>query len=147
MLNVPKFRSTITYDEISGFRITIPAKTHWVWVAPASIWLCFWAFADVTTGRALVTGLTKGEWGGCLFLLPWLTFWTAGGLLALLGVLWNVGGREIILISDQDFVVRRELGGFRRERGFALASIRNLRYWGHSSERKKLHAKVGELLG
>jgi hypothetical protein len=125
MPTVPEFRSIITNDEVSGFRITIPAKRRWGMTVFLLLWLCGWAVGEVGVGMILVTGRTKAPWG---FLLLWLACWTYGGLLALFAVFWNMSGREVILINDQDLVVRRELGGFHREWGFALAAVRNLRY-------------------
>lgn len=124
MPTVPEFRSIITNDEVSGFRITIPAKRWWGMTALLVLWLGGWAVGGVAVGMDLVTGRTKAPWG---FL--WLAGLTGVGLLPLFAVFWNMSGREIILINDQDLVVRRELGGFHLwEWGFALAAVRNLRY-------------------
>jgi hypothetical protein len=126
-------RITITDDEIGGLRITIPVRRNWFMIFFFSLWLCFWAAAEVIVPADAIAGRPFGQGkmvpgSMLLFLLAWFTLWTLGGLMVLYALLWNLAGREVISLTDGALVVRRELGVLQRARAFDLAGVRNLRY-------------------
>src|SRR5579864_9556322 len=121
-----ELRSTITCDEISGFRIAIAARRHWFLAAFLFVWLCGWAFGEVAVAVRMISG-RMGEMPMPVA-LGWLTFWTAAGLFMGFVWLWNLFGRELVIFGDRSLILRRELVRPLRTREFDLALVRNLRY-------------------
>jgi hypothetical protein len=138
-------RSRVTFDEIEGLRITIPARTPYL---PALLMLKFSAstVAFVAVGwltyRALVF-LRSHDLAA--FKPPiWLLLWAL--ICTCLAISWAVESwkfhcREIIQIGGDDLMLRAE-GYFlvhRPKRVYLLSEIRNLRYepaplpWGDRS--------------
>ena len=58
-----------------------------------------------------------------LFLLVWLTFWTFGGIAALLHLMRSLVGEDVIGLTDSGFELVRRAGPFRRR--YAFDSIRD----------------------
>ena len=103
--------------------ITIPSRKHWFQIPFLSVWLIFWSFGWL----AAFTELATVPSGGSLFLLVWLTFWTVGGLYAFSSLLWLLVGCEILSISTDKFVMRRQIGPLGRTRAFASLDLRDFR--------------------
>jgi hypothetical protein len=130
-------RFTLT-DEPEGVRITIPIKRRWLFLAFSAVFLCPWAFALLATLRAL---LGPGKTGPpFLFLVFWLSAWVLGGASVGWACLWNLAGREVVLLRAGAIIVRHEVWGIGRSKEFDLTSVRDLRAsaepynpWGFSS--------------
>ena len=60
-------------------------------------------------------------------MLAWFGVWTVGGLLAIYAWLWQVLGKEIVIVHGQTFTIRRDLEGFGFEKEYDLLQMRNLR--------------------
>jgi hypothetical protein len=125
-----EFRSTITDDEAGGFRITIPVRRFWPLIAFLGFWLCGWAVGEFAAIGTVIFGvpMMKVPPDALIFMLIWLLPWTLAGCLTIYALLWNLTGREVILLDDQTLEVRREVAGITRSRSFALADVRNLRF-------------------
>lgn len=104
------------------------------------IWLCGWAFGEVTVlgillhtvwlffnpppspapapsvgGGAIVTG----------FLLLWLIFWTFGGIMAIRELLRALWSTEIFLVTPEGLTVTRWLGPFRSQKQYLRGLIQD----------------------
>ncbi len=66
-----------------------------------------------------------------LFLLVWLTFWTFGGIAALLHLMRSLVGEDVIGLTDSGFELVRRAGPFRRRYAFDRSAIRRLRLRPH----------------
>ena len=62
-----------------------------------------------------------------LFMLLWLVLWTLGGGWALYVALWQLSGRERLILEYGRLRLRREMLGLRRERAYATDRIEDLR--------------------
>ena len=121
----PGPRHTAT-EEADGLAIRIPAKRNVFILAFLTIWLCGWAFGEVTAPIALFTAAHKQP-GAAAFLLVWLCGWTLGGALAIYVWLWQLKGCEIITVSPAALGIKRELFGCGRVKQYDVSEIRELR--------------------
>ena len=64
---------------------------------------------------------------GTLFLIAWLGAWTVGGAFAIFMWLWNVFGKEVVLVNGLSLMTSRQIGNYGRTKEFALDQIRDLR--------------------
>lgn len=123
-------------DDFATLRITIPARRSWFTVLFLGFWLMGWATGEVIVGGILLRGIlaTLGgqtpdvaEGGGMLFLGVWLAFWTVGGAFALVTWLWNLAGKETVLIDGEALTIYRTVFGLGRARRYAAAYVDRLR--------------------
>lgn len=103
--------------------ITIPSRKHWFQIPFLVVWLIFWSFGWVSAAA----GLTSGLGGASLFLLGWLTLWTAGGLMAFSSLLWMLIGCEIIKISADKVIIRRQIASLGWTKAFATLELHDFR--------------------
>jgi hypothetical protein len=128
------FRSTITDDEVDGFRVTIPVQRSWPLIIFLGVWLCGWAFGELTVSGTLIGSTIfgvpkmKGQPAPQLIMLFWLTIWTIGGGVVIYILLWQLTGQEVIRLDDRVLEIRREVARLTRSRTFDLANVRNLRF-------------------
>lgn len=117
-------RSTITEDG-RELRIVIPPRRNWFLLLFLSAWLGLWILTQVTVPFQLLETrvFSREMW----FLAIWLLMWTLGSVVALYIWLWNLTGREIVVVDGRDLVLKRDLLGFGRERAYDLAHVANLR--------------------
>ena len=106
--------------------IRIPAKRTVFILAFLTIWLCGWAFGEVTAPIAFFTASHKQS-GAAAFLLVWLCGWTLGGALVIYVWLWQLKGCEIITVSPTALGIKRELFGFGPAKHYDVSEIRELR--------------------
>lgn len=79
-----------------------------------------------------------GDWiaGGSaalvfLFLLLWLTLWTAGGVAAIAELLRSLAGEDRVVVQSSGVELERRAGPFRRLRNFERSTIRRVRLRPH----------------
>ena len=124
---VPTAKASV-FDTPEGLVINIPAAKNWPITLFIGLWLCGWAFGEVSVIHMLATGKTLGR--GSLFLFGWLGAWTVGGYLAISLLLWSIAGHEIISLTPVSLVIRRDTLGFGRSREYDLPSVKKLRIAG-----------------
>ncbi|GIK66910.1 MAG: hypothetical protein BroJett018_47040 [Chloroflexota bacterium] len=123
-------------DGADTLKFSIPAKKHWASLPIMSIWLIFWAVAEIGVGGGLIAGLigiltgdVNPANGVCpgLFMIVWFTIWTLGGTSVLLSVLWQFMGVETIRVNQDDLWVRRQILGVGRSKLYDVQYIHALR--------------------
>lgn len=114
-----------------GLRIVIPSKGSWFKVLFLSVWLCGWAAGEVTVAATLLGLLPSARGspglGARAFLLFWLTLWTFGGAAAINVWVWNVCGKEIVLLDGTTLSLSRRPIPLPKDRRFDWAQVRALR--------------------
>ena len=121
----PRFSVETTFD---GTRVVIPAKRNLFVVAFMAVWLCGWAFGEVTVVGFL--GELFASEGGLVaapFLLFWLCGWTLGGAAVITFLLWNLIGREVITFEHGTMIVAKRIGPLGLPRRYDLAHVRDAR--------------------
>ncbi|KQM87095.1 hypothetical protein ASE67_04955 [Sphingomonas sp. Leaf23] len=103
-----------------GERIVIPARRNWFVLLFTSFWLCGWSIGGVAVIGIFVTT-------GDPFLAVWLIAWAAGWFAALVTVLWQAIGHEVIALRQGDLFVERRAGPFRRTLRFPVTHLARLR--------------------
>lgn len=73
------------------------------------VWLVFWTFGGIAAIGAL---LDEPNWGGRAFLLLWLCGWAVGEVLIPAMIVWQLFGREQLIVSPQAIEFRRSVGRF-----------------------------------
>jgi hypothetical protein len=114
---------TAIRDEPEGLTFLIPARRLWFAMFFIPIWLVGWAAGEVGVGGTLL----EESGGELLFTVVWLSFWTAGGVVAILLWLWMLAGRVRVVLADDRLRIRYELFGLGRSREYGLADVRDLR--------------------
>ncbi|MCP4429278.1 MAG: hypothetical protein GY803_32745 [Chloroflexi bacterium] len=105
--------------------IAIPSRKQWFQLPFLIFWLMGWTFGELA---ALNDIAQRGLNGSGLFLLVWVTFWTIGGAMALLTLLWILLGREMIIMDGRlTLTHRREILGVGRSKNYDLSLIQDLR--------------------
>jgi|APAra7269096714_1048519.scaffolds.fasta_scaffold01482_9 hypothetical protein len=119
--SAPRFQIAVTAD---GLQALIPVKRSFFAMLFMTVWLCGWAYGwhDVA-GKVFGAGLAETP----VFLAVWLTAWTCGGLFAVLSLLWQFGGRELLTANAASLTYRAELFGIGLTRVYAADQIRALR--------------------
>lgn len=115
-------RITIT-EQGDTLRIVIPAKGNLFVTGFLGFWMIGWAFGWVSAATMLATGAGFVS----LFLLGWLGAWTVGGIAAASVLLWNLAGREIVLIDPHQITVTRRIPGWARSVTCVTSDINALR--------------------
>jgi hypothetical protein len=126
MIRPGKPRSTVS-DESDELRINIPARRHWLLVIFLAAWLCGWAVGEIAVLSSIVYGVGSRNPPPPLFLVVWLIGWTVGGGFAIYAVLWQLIGKQVILVNPVALTIRDELGRPIRSRQFDLGQVRDLR--------------------
>jgi len=120
----PKGRASVS-TEFDGLQIVIPARRQIFAMLFLPIWLCGWAFGEVSAIQSVSHGIPDS--GGMLFMAAWLTGWTIGGVFAVLTLLWNVAGREILKFGSGSLVYRRAIGTLGYDKSYDLLQVKDLR--------------------
>ena len=117
--------------------IIIPTTKKWLQITFLSFWLIFWVFGELavlgifiaSTFQGLSAGLAQAATSGppALFLLIWLIGWTIGGSFALYAWLWQLAGKEKILVNNEGFIISRQVLKFSRSKEYLHAHITSLR--------------------
>jgi hypothetical protein len=108
----------------TGARASLPARRNWFVVLFLCAWLGGWFFGEVSAGRELLNSSDKTPSG---FLGFWLVGWTLGGAYCLVTVLWQLAGREVLIVDGASFIHRLEVVGLGWNRVYRLSDVRNLR--------------------
>lgn len=60
-------------------------------------------------------------------MVAWFAVWTVGGMVAIYAWLWQVMGKEMVIVHGQTLTTRRDIGGFGFDKEYNLVQIYNLR--------------------
>ena len=116
-------RSTIA-EEPDRLQITIPAKRYWFLVFSLGLWLGGHTVGYINGFRRVGLGyITDLDIQGLLVVLG-LDLFVLYGLYLWF---WNMGGKELIIITSEAFFVRREIYGIGITKKFDLNKISDLR--------------------
>ena len=121
VVNLPQARHTAQLVD-EKLIVNIPSRTNWLQILFLLVWLAFWLFG----WSAGLFGLISAGGAG-LFMLFWLVFWTIGGLAVMLSLLWQLTGREIIVVDDKALRIKWQLWGFSWLKTYLAADVGSLR--------------------
>lgn len=123
-------------DSFAALRIAIPARRHWLVVLFLGFWLAGWATGELFVAATLVEGLAAilagrapdmGSGAGLLFIGIWLALWTVGGGFALLVWLWNLAGKEVVVIDGESLTIQKAVLGIGPRKRYEAAYVDRLR--------------------
>jgi hypothetical protein len=113
-----------------GLRASIPARRNWFILLFLMVWLGGWVFGEVSAASELLN--PKGR-GPSAFLAFWLAGWTLGGAFCAGTVLWQLAGREILLVTPSELTHRVEVFGLGWTRTYQKSEVKNFRATGYSN--------------
>lgn len=131
-----RYKSKFIGDKLE---IIIPVHRRWYLLVFLFIWLIFWLFGELAVGGMIISGLISiltgnappgsilAMGGGGLFMLIWLIGWTVGGGFAIYIFLWQLVGRERIVINKEGLTIARELWKWSRAKSYLKKHLLNLR--------------------
>jgi len=115
----------ITIDHYAqGIEVIIPPRKNAFVSRFLTLWLLAWLYGEIVIIDRIIN---RPVAAADAFIVFWICAWTFGGLLAVLLQLWNMKGREIIKIDDNELWRSREYVWFARSRHYQLRHIRNMR--------------------
>ena len=110
------------YDE--GIEIIVPPKKSGFISGFLVMWMLAWSYGEIFMVGRLVH---SNDQNADVFMMIWMCAWSIGGFVAVLLWLWNLKGREIILISGTEIRHYREYVLFSRSEMYECRHINNLR--------------------
>lgn len=126
MAKIQPHSSRVTIADTSqGLRIVIPYTRSWFVIFFLGFWICGWTVAEYMVSSQFLRGDAPPE--GESFMLAWFAVWTVGGLFAIYALLWQVMGKEIVMVHGQVFRTRYDIGGFGFNKDYDLVQMRDLR--------------------
>ncbi|MEZ5979031.1 MAG: hypothetical protein R3F34_12515 [Planctomycetota bacterium] len=125
---VPKPRSTFV-ETMDGVELVFPTRLRHFQFAFHTVWLAGWTLGGVMVGAQLLPRFTgpEGPDVSSAFLVVWLCAWLLGECNVILGLAWQLVGRERVVIDASRVLVRREIGILGRSKAYELESVRDLR--------------------
>ena len=125
---VPRYRVKETGTLL---QITVPSRKLWFQMFFIGIWLLFWVAGLLGVGGAMTAELMNassqdGFFPPLLFMFFWLTFWTIGGGFALLWLLWQLFGEEVIAATFSTLTIKRHIFGLGQTKTFDNRHIQEL---------------------
>ncbi|MCH2082215.1 MAG: hypothetical protein MK226_07465 [Saprospiraceae bacterium] len=122
----PKEKRAIVEQTIDGMKIRIPAKKHWGIITFLTFWMIPWAFGEYYVARLLF--LSSIDWFAKPLLTAWLLFWTAGGISILLSILWQLFGKEEILMEGYFTKVENTIFGRGLKRQYETNRLKEIKF-------------------
>jgi len=89
-----------------------------------SIWLCLWVVGGLFAGRELFFGNTPVNEN--TFLMVWMIAWAGGVVVVLYSIIWQLFGREWIVVNRSALVLELRILYPIWRRYYAIAFIENL---------------------
>jgi hypothetical protein len=121
----PSASRVLITDTPKDLRIVIPCGRSLFVICFLGFWICCWAVAEVMVPIQFFSNTEPSE--GMSLMVAWLAVWTVGGVVAIYAWLWQVMGKEMVIVHGQTLTTRRDIGGFCFDREYDLAQIGNLR--------------------
>ena len=116
--------STVKYSG-SEMLISTPARCHIIAVGFLLFWLIGWTLGEITALTQIIRG--GGGLEARAFLLVWFLGWTIGGGVAISFVLWNLFGRDILVVSMSMITVEKRILFFTSRRRYEKHKVRDFR--------------------
>lgn len=125
---VPRYRVKETGTLL---QITVPSRKHWFQMAFIGLWLLFWLGGVLGVGGAMFSEIAHSGndtdfFAPTFFMLVWLTFWAVGGSFALLWLLWQLFGEELIEANFSTLTIKRHIFGLGQTKTFDNRHITEL---------------------
>ena len=115
----------------AGSKLIIPIPNHNQWLHLPILIYCLigWTFGELATVNELnrLSPNNNGDGFGDGFFLTWAILWTAGGVCALLDLLWQLWGHQTLTVDSTYLTRRHSLLGLGWIRHYRLTQIRNVR--------------------
>jgi hypothetical protein len=90
------------------------------------LFLGFWLTFWTFGGIAALLSLAGADWGGRVFLLFWLCGWAVGEAFAASWIAWKLAGREFLSLTPNQLEVRKQVGRFASTRRLHALSIEDV---------------------
>lgn len=107
----------------AGIAIACPAPRDVALLLIVSVWVAFWTYGGLSAFRQLFDPQQEER----AFLAFWLMGWAVGEAFAIATLVWQLAGREEIVVSGGSLKHRVSMAGLGRTREYALAQVRNVR--------------------
>jgi len=121
----PSASRLLITDTTKDLRIVIPCGRSLFVICFLGFWICCWAVAEVMVPAQFLNNDAPSE--SMSLMVAWLAVWTVGGAVAIYAWLWQVMGKEMVIVHGQTFTTRRDIGGFGFDKEYDLVQLRNLR--------------------
>ncbi len=108
----------------AGLEIVIPAQRNLSVIIFLGVWLLGWCAGEISAIARLLGGPQTESWQ---FILVWLALWTLGGVFAGYTWLWNLVGKERVVLGPSTLSLARDILGLGRTSVYHLYRIRKLR--------------------
>jgi hypothetical protein len=108
-----------------GDRLVVRFRPRRFWGELA--FLAFWLTGWTAGGSAAIVALLTAGWGDRAFLLLWLCGWFFGECFVTGAIVWQLFGREFLIVTPEQFELRKEIGRFARTKLYKAALVRGLR--------------------
>lgn len=110
-----------------GLELSIPSRRNYFIAAFLAAWLGGWFMGETSAIHQLLHPEALRRNDSSAFIAFWLCAWTLGGCAVVISLLWNLGGRERVVIRSNALSIRREIFGVGFARNYELRSVKNLR--------------------
>jgi hypothetical protein len=117
LIEAPRYSIEPSAD---GVRVVIPPRRNWLAIIFFGVWLAGWFLGERNA-------LLQLEHAQSAFLSVWLVMWTVGGVVVASLLMWQLGGREVILADSVSISQRIEAFGIGLTRNYTLSECRDLR--------------------
>lgn len=121
----PSASRVLITDTSKDLRIVIPCGRSLFVICFLGFWICCWAVAEVMVPAQFLNSDAPSE--SMSLMVAWFAVWTVGGMVAIHAWLWQVMGKEMVIVHGQTFTTRRDIGGFGFDKEYDLVQLRNLR--------------------
>lgn len=121
----PANPKAIIQETPNGLQIVIPSRKNMFIIIFLSIWLAGWFCGGLSAFAAILND--KSLSGENLFMIGWLIIWMVIGTSALYIWLWNLLGKEVVVINNSGLVIKHEIFGYGRKKEYESMYIKNIR--------------------
>lgn len=127
-LITPAISRRLSPDADIELIIPIPHNNQWLRLPILVYWLMGWILGELAAVDELNHWSLSSNHN---FFLIWAVLWTAGGIYALFDLLWQLWGRQALVINSAFLAHRRSLFGLGRTKRYDLARIQNIHVASH----------------
>jgi hypothetical protein len=115
----------------TGFRVQELGESLIFDLRPRRMWgalvfLTVWLTFWTGGGIAALVAFMSAPWGGRAFLAVWLCGWVFGECAAVAAIAWQLFGHEVLTVTDEQLEVRQVVGRFSRMKRYEAAQVRDV---------------------